>query len=134
MIIKNDKLLDTFRGPGFCELCKKPCPVRTPHHVYERGIGGARRLDVSLNLLALGPVYVCKCHDKYHSHDISRAKCLEAVARREGSTAEDVQMVLLWLINLPAMLTPLRLAEAMEKLTPEQQRLAEKALRDGGKE
>ena len=65
---------------------------------------------------------------------IDRAELLAVVGRREGASVEDLEIVIKWVQALPRMPLPRQKAEAMEKLTPEQQRLAEKALRDGGKE
>ena len=54
MKIKDEKTLDLYRGPGFCEWCRNWCVRREPDHIECKGMGGGRRLDIHVNLLALG--------------------------------------------------------------------------------
>ena len=81
MIIKDELLLAEFRAKSHCELCKRWCPGELDaHHVFARGMGGGKRLDLRINLVSL-----CRwCHQDYHSGRISRHELLTLVAHREN--------------------------------------------------
>ena len=80
MIIKDELLLAEFRANTHCEFCKRWCPGELhPHHVFARGMGGGKRLDVRINLLSL----CWWCHADYHSGRISRRELVALVAHRE---------------------------------------------------
>lgn len=87
MIIADEKLLATYRGPGFCEHCRRMTPRRQPHHIFCRGMGGAHRLDVAINLIALCP----DCHARFHNGRILRATFLAIVAQREGRLQDEME-------------------------------------------
>ena len=85
MLIKDESLLDTFRGPGICEMCRKWVTYRSPHHVVCRGIGGGSRCDIRENLISLCGPFVGgeNCHDKAQRYaDINR-KCWPIIEKRE---------------------------------------------------
>jgi hypothetical protein len=90
MIVIDEKLLKQFRTAGRCELCACWCVAREPHHVFARGIGGGTRLDVAINLLALGHKFGCKCHRLAQAYTIPRHAQLCAVAVREGQSVEAI--------------------------------------------
>ena len=85
MIIKDELLLAEFRAKSHCERCKRWCPGELdPHHVFARGIGGGKRLDVRINLLSL-----CRwCHADHHTGRISRRELVALVAHREQRQPE----------------------------------------------
>jgi hypothetical protein len=78
-------LLESVRLRCRCERCRKRGPV-DPHHVFARGMGGAGRLDLPENLIAL-----CRwCHDAFHAGNIKRAELLDLVAVRERTTVDAI--------------------------------------------
>jgi hypothetical protein len=104
MKIVNETILDEFRTPGRCEFCRQFCPVREPHHVLARGIGGGGRMDVPVNLLALGatrPFPACLCHGRIHNGRIDRAELLEVIAHRESLDQAEVLDILYRLRRAP---------------------------------
>lgn len=93
MKIVNEELLNRFRGPGVCEWCKRRVSAREPHHVFTKGFGGARRLDVPINLIALCATFSggLNCHDQFHTGQILREDLLAIVAKRERTTQQAIQ-------------------------------------------
>ena len=80
MRIINEKLLDTMRGAGRCEYCNEPCH-REPHHLWAKGMGGAGRLDIAINLIGL-----CReCYQGFNAGNIQKCDLLAIVAKREGT-------------------------------------------------
>lgn len=102
MIVKDEKTLDLFRGPGKCELCGKVCKVREPHHIFCRGLGGGNRLDIACNLLALGSTkrFECECHSRVDTK-AGRERCLQIVAKRERCEPSDVEAAVKFLQRFP---------------------------------
>jgi hypothetical protein len=80
VIIKDERLLAEFRAKNECERCKRWCLGELDvHHVFAKGMGGGKRLEVRINLLGL-----CRwCHHDCHSGKISRRELLALVADRE---------------------------------------------------
>lgn len=99
MIVVNETLLDEFRGPGPCEWCGKPCKRREPHHLWARGIGGGSRMDIRINLIALGhsETFQCGCHKRIHAGGLDRHQMIEVVAKRERTDPDLIQAVV-WLL------------------------------------
>lgn len=79
MIVKDETLLAQFRiGP--CEWCGKRGATEA-HHIFTRGMGCGRRLDVRINLIGLCRV----CHALTHNGaEPTKWDLLAIVARREG--------------------------------------------------
>jgi hypothetical protein len=99
--IKNERLLDEFRTPGNCELCNFWFLKREPHHVIGKGTGGWRRLDIRINLIAVGSsqYFTCDCHRLAQANRITLREVREVVAKREGVTVEQIEETvnrLLW--------------------------------------
>jgi len=89
VIIKNEELLEQFRQKRICEGCGRPLRFKAePHHTcVTRGFGGGTRLDIAINLTALGNVWECGCHDKTtKGKPPMRSKLLQVIAEREGCT------------------------------------------------
>ena len=105
----DEKTLDLFRVAGPCEICDRWCQVREPAHWIAVAQG---RLDLSINLLALGSTsrFSCGCHRAAHDGnvkyfqsigkpvkeiaDISRMMLL-TIAARIDEWADDIEAVLL---------------------------------------
>ena len=132
MTIVDDRLLDTLRGPGLCELCGKRCRSREAVHLHAKGMGGGRRVDVPINLLSAGrgEAFQCQCHRESHDGNMDRQRLLDAIAKREKCRAEDIDAVLYLIIRLPKNPTRTQLFAALEELTdPITRALAFKTLR-----
>jgi hypothetical protein len=99
--IKDEKLLATFRTPGLCEICQVSCLRREPHHLVRRGKGGGTRLDIELNLVAVGGLFQCSCHDDIEQHRIPENKPFEVVAARYGMMVKQVQVRLWEIVRAP---------------------------------
>ena len=93
MKIVNEKLLNEFRGPGKCGWCGRTVSNREPHHIFSRGFGGARRMDIKINLIALCAAFSggLNCHDQFHTGQILRDDLLAIVAKRESTTQDAIE-------------------------------------------
>lgn len=91
MRVKDENLLALFRGAGPCGWCNRWCRERHPHHLFGRGMGGAWRLDIRVNLIALGGPFDCNCHGQVHQGHIQRCDLLAVVAAREGVQQADIE-------------------------------------------
>lgn len=115
----DEDLLNFFRMGGDCELCLRRCSVREPHHIIAKGMGGARRLDVRINLIAVGAGLSCACHTDFHSSprfspDEKVLWCLNKVILRDHlfcHTAIQLHAILRRLAFLPGSTTQDELAE-----------------------
>ena len=85
MIPKPQKVDDgSFRTYApYCEICGTSDSLYN-HHYFSRGAGGPSH---KLNRLTLCLV----CHTKCHTGQISRARQVEIIARREDMTPDDVE-------------------------------------------
>jgi hypothetical protein len=101
VIIINESLLKEYRVPGCCEMCGLPCRSREPAHAISRRKGSGTRLDIPLNLAALGTAYECECHANLHSGKAPANALFAVIGRREGLAAEDVQERLWRIIRAP---------------------------------
>lgn len=84
MNVPNFSLLASYRKPGLCQMCRKPCNMRCAAHVFGRGAG---RVDAPINLIQLGmdALRDCSCHHNSHARGKpSREDFLEVVSAREG--------------------------------------------------
>lgn len=90
--IVDEALLDEFRTGGRCQFCGRLCVAREPHHLWPRGAGGWQRLDIRINLIALGSSqgFQCPCHHLIHTGKIKREDVLRVVARREGLSPAEI--------------------------------------------
>ena len=86
MKIVNEKLLSSFRGVQRCWWCGLP-KVCQAHHLVTKGLGGARRADVRLNLAAL----CIECHTAHHNGARPlTADLIAVVAARNDETIDAV--------------------------------------------
>ena len=91
MIVRNEELLDQFREAWTCEICGKPARDGCdPCHVYAKGMGGGRRLDIRYNLVS-GHRW---CHRDSHDGKYSQEYMLGLVAKREGVSIEQVRRII----------------------------------------
>lgn len=86
MRIVDQKLLAAPR-PLRCEYCGRLCGYPTElHHVIPRGMGGANRLDVPENLIALGGAFDCRCHQDAGNGVITKRELFVKVGKRLGTS------------------------------------------------
>lgn len=96
MRVKNEKLLGTYRQPGPCEICGKPCSRREPFHISACGTSSHKQIDAPCNLLAVGSSlnFCCPCHTRYHAEHVpTRLEAQQIAADREGMDISEVQAV-----------------------------------------
>lgn len=92
MRIVNEDLLDEFRAARVCEWCKRKLRYPAhPHHVFCKGMGSATRLDIRINLIALGGPWDCNCHGEFHDGNILRCDLLAVVSQREGRLQDEIE-------------------------------------------
>ncbi len=118
MKIINETILDEFRTPGLCHICKQPMRQRDAHHHVRKGAGGGARLDVRINLVAVGATLgfpLCPCHSDCQEYRIPAKQVLEIIAAREHQTVEDVEAVLYLLARLDGKASAERLTEMVVK-------------------
>lgn len=102
MKIVNERLLDEFRTPGNCEWCGKKCRRREPSHLRGKG-QGAYRLDIRINLNALGSTIdkQCDCHIRHHAgNEPTYYDLLTIIAQREGVLQDDIEEAVEFLRNI----------------------------------
>lgn len=118
MKIISETTLDLYRGPGRCEWCKKPCSKREPHHLRCRGQGSSKRIDIPINLIALGStlLFQCSCHTKIGAANIKAFEVLAVVAAREDTTPEAITEVMDLIIRLPKDASENVIRREIEKL------------------
>jgi hypothetical protein len=117
--------LAKWRGPGRCEWCGLWCVVREPHHLTARGTGSHKRLDIPINLIALGSsASLHPCHRALEDGNGARFRVLEIVAARENTTPEDIEAVVWCLLRIPKEGRPHQIEREIAGLTESQQRLA----------
>ena len=90
---KDETLLAEFRTAGPCQWCGRWCAARDPHHIFKRGMGAGGRLDVRINLIALGAkrLFICTCHDDADAYRIPRCSLLAKVAAREQRLQGEIE-------------------------------------------
>ncbi len=82
MRLVDTELLKTYRGPGLCGYCGRPCLRRDCAHVRAKGSG---RVEHRLNLLGLGLAFDCGCHTRHHDGNRpTQADLVQKVSQREG--------------------------------------------------
>ncbi len=101
MIVKQEEVLALFRGPGPCENCGKVCKRLEPHHWRCRGADGGARLDLPINLIALGSAFDCGCHQRAQNGIIPSEQILWIIARREGSTPRRIEARIWKILRTP---------------------------------
>ena len=130
MIIRSPETLALFRLPGRCQLCRKPCSVREPHHYIAKGIGSGRTLDVEINLIALGSSgqFKCECHTKVHDGNIPRSDVLAVMSKREIAKGADIEEALYFLTRLPKDASQEKIVELLGELPKGPEWLARREL------
>lgn len=86
MKIIDPALMKKIREQIQCERCCR-FDMIFPHHLFCRGMGGARRFDILINLIGL----CVWCHQAFHNGRIDREELLAIVAKREKTTPEAIQ-------------------------------------------
>lgn len=131
MKILNEPLLATYRVAGPCEWCKRWCRVREPHHIRCRGHGGGGRLDVPVNLVALGSsqMMCCSCHTDHHAMKEPTTEDLLAIAcQREGILQDQAIELLDFLARCPKEMLGWQVTAAMDGMRGSAKALAKRTL------
>ena len=122
MTIPDESALAAMRGAGPCEWCGRWCDLREAAHVFARGRGDANRLDISLNLVALGRGAWfdgwerCGCHRSHHAgHEPTKLDLLTVACARENVLQRDALAVIYLLLRLPRDARPWQVDEAMNQ-------------------
>lgn len=130
MKIINEELLKSLAVAGRCEWCRKQCKLLEPHHIFTRGAG---RLDISVNLIALGSSIgfpQCQCHAECHSGEISRNDLLIAVGHRHKLKAYQIEEVVYCLRDrLPKSPRQDQIEESLKGLSTGARKIVESELR-----
>lgn len=114
MVIADESVLAEFRRGGCCERCwERSYPGRDPHHIEPRGMGGARRLDVHINLISLGHTHACGCHLGATENRIRKREFFQIVAAREGLPVDAVEQAVRFLLDYDRLTLPGRRAELL---------------------
>lgn len=110
MIIIDEKMLTNFRGPGMCQFCGRYCHKdREASHLFARGMGSGSRLDIEINLMALGGPWECKCHHLSHSEGKpSRADLLNKKSKYVGAPAHSIEEAIKFLQRLDVKRTKIK--------------------------
>jgi hypothetical protein len=96
--VPDDELLRTFRLKPACECCgRRVYPLEVHHCFVKRGMGGARRIDLSCNLIAL----TAYCHRKAEHSPAFNETLKAIIAAREGTTVEAITDYLNLVIRTP---------------------------------
>lgn len=96
MKVINEELLDIYRSKGRCENCGIPCQPEA-HHLFTKGMGGAFRLDIHENIIAL----CMGCHRKFHNGTVSRETLVKVIAKRQKKTPAEIEQTVLRMRHLP---------------------------------
>ncbi len=98
MKIIDEACLDKFRQAPACEYCGIAGRGDLhPHHWYAKGMGGASRLDIRENLIAL----CAFCHQKVHDGNIPRHVILALIAVRMKSWPDQIRDMVHRLVRMP---------------------------------
>lgn len=88
MKVIDNAALNEARNRNGCEMCGRRVWPLDPHHAFiKRGMGGGSRLDVDINLIGLCRV----CHAKCESDRAVNFEAQAIIARREGTTIDEIQ-------------------------------------------
>lgn len=104
MRIVNPNLIASYRVPGKCRFCGKPCKLLCGHHLWSKGSGGP---DIPANLVSVGfdPFGGCSCHVSHHAGNEPTFEQLLAISAVDHDClAGDLES----LIHLIQRLPPIR--------------------------
>lgn len=131
MKIENEAVLASFRGPGRCDWCGKFCQLREAAHVFAKGMGGARRIDMPFNVAGLGrtDAFECICHKSHHDGNRPlHCDLLAKVAAREGLFQGDIEVAVYCLWRLPKRPSDAELAAELAAIPGAAARLVREAV------
>jgi len=107
VIIDNPKLMKSLRTPGPCRACGKRVRMRCGAHVWAKGHGGGRQIDIACNLVQLGmdAVFDCPCHVRsHHGQRPTHAELLAFAAADNCALPADIKS----LVDLIRRMPPIR--------------------------
>lgn len=134
MKIENPALLRLMRKAGNCQWCGRWCQRREVAHVFAKGMGGGKTLDVRINCLSVclgkwaGNWRGCDVHGESHVKPAD-FDLLAVVAAREGELQDDIERAIRVLQNLDKACRPWQLERALEHANEAVKRLVNDALK-----
>ena len=132
MRIIRPKLRAEYRGQQ-CEYCRKTGPCEAAH-VFAKGMGGGKTMDIRCNLVALGHAFSCACHASNHAgHEPTHDDLLLVVAVRERVKQDDIIDMVHWLRRLDKSASREKIERALRELRGGARRLAIRELVEAGK-
>lgn len=102
--IVNDKLTATYRTPGKCRYCGKSVRLRCAAHVWAKGHGGGRQIDIHCNLVHLGmdAIFDCPCHVQNHAgHRPLHEDLLACAAADNNALQSEISALIMLIRRLP---------------------------------
>lgn len=104
MKIVNDKLTATYRTAGKCRFCGRSVRLRCGAHVFSKGHGGGRQVDIRSNLVHLGmnPMTDCPCHHANHAGKApAEADLLACAAADNDCSQDDIRSLVMLIRRMP---------------------------------
>ena len=104
MKIVNDALTRSFLRHGNCRYCGKGPIQLCAAHIFAKGHGGGRQVDIPCNLIALGmnPIFDCQCHHNSHQcGDPSQAELLMVSAADHKCEPRDIEDLVRLIQRMP---------------------------------
>lgn len=123
MCVIDPDMLQAFRQPR-CEHCQK-CVVgfTDAAHVWAKGMGGGKTLDIRVNLVSLCRI----CHTDTHDRP-SHATLLLLAAQREGVMQRHIEEVVWFFGRLPKRPTAADVQTELAEVLPGARRLVRRTL------
>lgn len=104
MKIVNDALTKSLRTPGKCRCCGKSVRMRCGAHIWAKGHGGGRQIDIPCNLVQLGmdAVMDCPCHVKNHAgQEPTHADLLACSAADSNALPDEIKALVMLIQRMP---------------------------------
>ncbi len=101
MKIVNDKLTSSMRVAGKCRYCGKSVKLLCGAHIFAKGHGGGRHIDIPCNIVLLGfdPWQGCPCHNRNHAGRSPTTEDLLRVSAEDNDCSPNDIVDLIFLIR-----------------------------------
>lgn len=117
MKIVNKPLLASYRRPGKCRWCGRSVAMLCGAHVFAKGHGAGREIDIPANLVRLGmdALRDCDCHKRHHDgHEPTHHDLLALAAADNDCLQGDIESLVYLIRRLPKETTAERFVLAAE--------------------
>lgn len=118
MKIVNEYLTKSYQKPGKCSYCGKSVRMLCAAHIFAKGHGGGRQIDVPFNLVALGmdAFLDCSCHVRSHAGQSPTHGDLLAIAAKQNKTSwVDIEQLIYLIRRLDRDTTREQMFAAIER-------------------